>query len=148
MRKVDRINIILIVVIFLSLLSLKFDLQDTKRGLRELDYALEELTRENANLREQVREFVDKWDVGIFETTAYTHTGNRTKTGTWPKVGTIAVDPTVIPLGTKMFIQGYGWGVAEDTGGLIKGNIIDLFMETEDECWEHGRRKVPVIWKR
>ncbi len=76
--------------------------------------------------------------------TAYTHTGNQTATGTWPKVGTIAVDPRVIPLGTRVYVVGYGYAVAEDTGGAIKGNIIDLFMETENQCINWGRRNVTV----
>jgi 3D (Asp-Asp-Asp) domain-containing protein len=50
----------------------------------------------------------------------------RTATGTAVHKGTVAVDPRVIPLGTRMYIPGYGNGVAEDTGGAIIGNIIDL----------------------
>lgn len=49
-----------------------------------------------------------------------------TATGTTVRKGTVAVDPRVIPLGTRMYIPGYGYGVAEDTGGAIVGNIIDL----------------------
>lgn len=78
------------------------------------------------------------------ESTAYTHTGNPTFTGVYPQIGTIAVDPKIIPLGTRMWVEGYGYGTAQDTGGLIKGNIIDLFMDTEKECWKWGRRKVKV----
>lgn len=78
------------------------------------------------------------------EATAYTHTGNPTFTGVYPQPGTIAVDPKVIKLGTKMWVEGYGYGIAQDTGGLIKGNIIDLFMDTEAECWKWGRRQVQV----
>ena len=83
-------------------------------------------------------------EVMIFEATAYTWTGNRTVTGTWPSRGTIAVDPTIIPLGTRLFVEGYGEGIAEDTGGAIQGHIIDLYMESEDECWDWGRRTVEV----
>jgi 3D (Asp-Asp-Asp) domain-containing protein len=79
-----------------------------------------------------------------FEATAYTWTGNRTATGTWPSRGTVAVDPEVIPLGTNLYIEGYGEAVAEDTGGAIKGQIIDLYMESEDECLQWGRRQVEV----
>jgi 3D (Asp-Asp-Asp) domain-containing protein len=79
-----------------------------------------------------------------FEATAYTWTGNRTATGTWPSRGTVAVDPEVIPLGTNLYIEGYGEAVAEDTGGAIKGQIIDLHMESEDECLQWGRRQVEV----
>lgn len=78
------------------------------------------------------------------EATAYTWTGYRTASGTWPAVGTVAVDPKVIPLGTRLYVEGYGEAVAEDTGGLVKGNIIDLYFPTESECWEFGRRQVEV----
>ena len=76
--------------------------------------------------------------------TAYTHTGYRTATGTWPSRGTIAVDPEVIPLGTRLYVDGYGEGVAVDTGGLIKGTRIDVFMETKDEALLWGKRPVEV----
>ena len=76
--------------------------------------------------------------------TAYTHTGYRTATGTWPSRGTIAVDPKVIPLGTRLYVDGYGEGVAVDTGGLIKGARIDVFMETRDEAILWGKRPVEV----
>ena len=83
--------------------------------------------------------------------TAYTHTGYVTATHTWPKVGTVAVDPDVIPLGTKLYVESadgeswiYGYCVAEDTGRLIKGNKIDLFFETKDECILFGIRDARV----
>lgn len=75
----------------------------------------------------------------VMEATAYTWTGQRTASGTWPAVGTVAVDPQVIPLGTKLYIEGYGPAVALDTGGLVKGNIIDVYLPTEDECWQWGQ---------
>ncbi|SHE63249.1 3D (Asp-Asp-Asp) domain-containing protein [Seinonella peptonophila] len=78
------------------------------------------------------------------EATAYTHTGNPTATGVMPKRGTIAVDTKVIPLGTRLYIPGYGYGVAQDTGGAIKGHIIDLFMDSEEECQSWGRRTVKI----
>ena len=78
------------------------------------------------------------------EATAYTWTGNRTASGTWPAVGTAAVDPKVIPLGTKLYIEGYGPAVALDTGGDIQGQIIDLYMDSYQECIEWGRRQVEV----
>lgn len=80
----------------------------------------------------------------IFEATAYCYTGNQTATGTWPSRGTIAVDPAIIPLGTRLYVEGYGEGIAEDTGGAIQGHKIDLYMESEDECWAWGRRTVKV----
>lgn len=57
----------------------------------------------------------------------------------------IAVDPNVIPLGTKVHVEGYGYAVAADTGGAIKGNIIDVLMESEAKAnSEWGRRQVKV----
>lgn len=76
--------------------------------------------------------------------TAYTHTGSRTSTGTKPKVGTVAVDPKTIPLGSRLYVEGYGFGRAEDVGGAIKGNAIDVFLESESECRRWGRRTVKV----
>ncbi len=76
--------------------------------------------------------------------TAYTYTGNLTASGAWPYVGGVAVDPTVIPLGSKLYINSYGPARAVDTGGAIKGNRIDLFFDTESECEAWGRRTVTV----
>jgi len=83
-----------------------------------------------------------------FEATAYTWTGYRTTTGTWPSRGTVAVDPRVIPLGTELHIEGYGAAVAADTGGAIQGQKIDLYMDSEHECLQWGRRKVEVQIRR
>ena len=80
----------------------------------------------------------------IFEATAYTWTGCRTASGSWPSRGTIATDPRVIPLGTELYIEGYGSAVALDTGGDIQGQIIDLYMDSYQECIEWGRRQVEV----
>ncbi len=85
------------------------------------------------------------------EATAYTYmppyTSMTTATGATLRKGIVAVDPKVIPMHTKMFITGtieYGLGVAEDTGGAIKGNIIDLAYMSYDECIQFGRRQVQV----
>ncbi|MBA4603452.1 3D domain-containing protein [Thermoactinomyces mirandus] len=78
------------------------------------------------------------------QATGYTHTGGRTATGTYPHRGTIAVDPDVIPLGTKLYVPGYGYGVAEDTGGAVQGYIIDLFFESRAEAIKWGRRTVTI----
>ncbi|NEZ47578.1 hypothetical protein FDF74_10285 [Clostridium niameyense] len=57
---------------------------------------------------------------------------------------TIAVDPRVIPFGTKVYVEGYGYAIADDIGGRIKGNIIDVFLTSEAECNSWGRRNVKV----
>lgn len=78
------------------------------------------------------------------KSTAYTHTGSRTATGVVPKRGIVAVDPKVIPLGSKLYIDGYGFAVAQDIGGSIKGHRIDLFMDTKTEALKWGVRTVRV----
>lgn len=67
-----------------------------------------------------------------------------TYTGTKASRGTIAVDPKVIPFGTKLYIPGYGYGVAADTGGAIKGNKIDLCYETRAEALNWGIKNITV----
>lgn len=56
----------------------------------------------------------------------------------------IAVDPDVIPLGSKVYVEGYGYATADDTGGDIKGDRIDLFIPSEDEALDYGRQSVDV----
>jgi 3D (Asp-Asp-Asp) domain-containing protein len=58
--------------------------------------------------------------------------------------GLVAVDRRVIPLGTRLYIEGYGYAVAADTGGAIKGHRIDLGHTTYREASDVGRRKVKV----
>ena len=58
--------------------------------------------------------------------------------------GVVAVDPSVIPLGTRVYIPGYGEAIAADTGGAIYGYRIDLCMESYAEAMDFGRRVVTV----
>ena len=67
-----------------------------------------------------------------------------TATGVKAERGIIAVDPKFIPLGTKVYIEGYGFAVANDIGGNIKENRIDLCMDTVEECLQWGRRTVTM----
>lgn len=67
-----------------------------------------------------------------------------TASGTQVSRGSVAVDPRRIPLGTKLYIEGYGHAVACDTGGDIKHDRIDLYMETKKEAFEFGRQSVRV----
>jgi len=89
---------------------------------------------------------------------SYESTGKRpgdkyygiTASGTKARPGTVAVDPKVIPLGTKLYIESldgskdYGFAIAEDTGGAIKGEKIDLFFESSQDVKKYGVRKVKV----
>ncbi|WP_313537853.1 3D domain-containing protein [Enterococcus sp.] len=56
----------------------------------------------------------------------------------------VAVDPSVIPLGTRLYVEGYGEAIASDTGGAIKGNIIDVHFPTNSQAEQWGRRTVKV----
>lgn len=61
-----------------------------------------------------------------------------------PGLKVIAVDPSVIPLGSKVWVEGYGNAIAGDTGGAIKGNKIDLFMPNRADALAFGRKQVKV----
>ena len=86
------------------------------------------------------------------QATAYSGDG-ITATGRKPVynpdgLSTIAVDPRVIPLGSKVYVEGYGYAIAADTGGAIKGNIIDVYLNSDSECRTWGRKhgvKVLII---
>lgn len=56
----------------------------------------------------------------------------------------VAVDPSVIPLGTRLYVEGYGEAYAVDTGSAIQGNIIDVHFSTAAQCYSWGRRTVQV----
>ncbi len=85
------------------------------------------------------------------EATAYTPDAGRgaaatfrTATGRRAQYGVVAVDPRVIPLNTLVFVEGYGFALACDTGGAIKGHKIDLCMAERSAAMAFGRRKVTV----
>ena len=84
----------------------------------------------------------------VMEASAYLPTDGSeegiTATGVPARYGIVAVDPDVIPLGTRLYIPGYGIALAADTGGMIEGDMIDLCMEDYDECIQFGRRDIDV----
>lgn len=61
-----------------------------------------------------------------------------------PDVKVIAVDPSIIPLGTKVYVEGYGYAIAGDTGSSIKGNKIDVFFPSKSEAYKWGRKDVKI----
>ena len=93
--------------------------------------------------------------VMTFEATAYTDSsGNKCATGVTPKTGYIAVNPNIIPYGTKMYIVSkdgryvYGYAIAADTGGFAKKRPynVDLFFNSKSECRNFGRRDVTIYF--
>lgn len=78
--------------------------------------------------------------------------GGMTATGMKAQYGVIAVDPRVIPLGSRVYVESsdggkswvYGFAIAGDTGGAIKGNRIDLCYNTKAECYQFGRKSATV----
>lgn len=103
---------------------------------------------ERENIVETSYGAINYSNVMSMEATAYLPTDGSgagiTATGIRATYGVVAVDPRIIPLGTKVYIPGYGVALAADTGGAIKGYKIDLCMETYKECMRFGRRNVTV----
>lgn len=71
-------------------------------------------------------------------TSSYTYRGNLVQKGT------VAVDPSVIPLGTRLYIPGYGYAIADDIGGAIKGNKIDLAFGSRSEALQFGVQRLTI----
>ena len=72
----------------------------------------------------------------------------QTASGTQTRIGTVAADPEVLPLGSVVYVPGYGWGRVEDKGGAIKGNKLDLWFTNHEAARKWGRKRIPVkIWK-
>lgn len=61
-----------------------------------------------------------------------------------PDAKVIAVDPSVIPLGSKVYVEGYGYAIAADTGGSVKGKRIDVFFASKADAYRWGKRKVKI----
>lgn len=139
--------------------------EEKERQQKEVQKLQDELVKEREEHKKEIDRMKKKYKppsrsrqvgnrvlLGTFEATAYTD--NRKSQGKWlgqtatgvkPRVGIIAVDPNVIPLGTKLYVEGYGNCIAGDTGGAIKGNRVDLFLNSESECKAYGRKHIKVF---
>lgn len=104
------------------------------------------------SLKPEPQTFVDAEALGEYTITYYCpceecsdQWGSQTSTGATAQEGvTIAVDPTVIPYGSLIYIEGIGYRIAQDCGGLIKGNRIDVYMNSHQETVEHGIHKANI----
>ena len=140
--------------------------RESLKEIAELKDRLADQQEENAELthwNEEVSSAMDEMiyngfvDLGMFKLTAYCAcekcngkwAGSPTASGTSPKSGrTVAVDPKVIPLGSKLCIDGRVY-YAEDTGSAVKGHTIDIFMDSHEEAIQHGVRyaNVQLAWQ-
>lgn len=144
--------------------SLEEILKDREAEIKALKQDLNQSNQENERLNQDILEKdkiikesesrikeLEKVKIISMEATAYTDDiasqgkwVGQTATGMKPQVGVVAVDPKIIPLGTKLYVEGYGEAIAGDTGGAIKGKRIDLFMATRGQAMKYGRRNVKV----
>ena len=116
------------------------------------EIARKEIDRER--VKKPVTKIIHKSTVGTingkeysrkFTVKAYSYTGGGTTASGLPAaVGRIAVDPGVIPLGTQVYVEGYGFATAADTGGNIKGNTIDVYYNSESQCRQWGCRYITI----
>ena len=118
-----------------------------EESLKVTNVELEEANTTINDLKDEEYRFVyiGNYSITHYCTERYEHicgTGNGiTATGTVVTAGrTVAVDPSVIPYGTTMYIEGYGFRVAEDCGGAVKGNHIDMAVDTHTNAWYMGSR--------
>lgn len=122
-------------------------LAQVKNERAEVEQLLGEIKKRIAKIQPPGLTLIGEWEMVA---TAYYSGGGGlngngiTAIGLRVKKGIVAVDPRVIPLGTRLFIPGYGEALAADTGGWIKGNRIDLAFETLADCYRFGRRKLRV----
>jgi peptidoglycan DL-endopeptidase CwlO len=123
----------------------EIEAQARRAGRRTQAIAAEVAPVAAAPVEPEATVVVDEFGVRTLtvSTTGYSLQG-RTSTGVPTAPGVIAVDPSVIPLGTRITIPGYGTGIAADTGGSVQGSAIDLWFSTHEAALAWGRRMVTV----
>ncbi|MGL5560135.1 MAG: SH3 domain-containing protein [Paraclostridium dentum] len=117
---------------------------DTIKEVKSASTVSDATTNESSNSQAEASSNNKNGTSMSIEATAYAG-DTITSTGTTPKWGTIAVDPTVIPYGTKVYIPKFDMVfTAEDCGSAIKGKRIDIFMNSEAECVKFGRQNMEI----
>ncbi|WP_278548566.1 SH3 domain-containing protein [Paraclostridium bifermentans] len=117
---------------------------DTVKEVKSASTVSDATTNEASNSQAEASSNNNNGTSMSIEATAYAG-DTITSTGTTPKWGTIAVDPTVIPYGTKVYIPKFDMVfTAEDCGSAIKGKRIDIFMNSEAECVKFGRQNMEI----
>ena len=122
--------------------NLKLCNQQLNKKIVEQDNLIIELENEiQTSKSSDIRTYLGKFELTYYCISGTTATGNPTM-----EELTVAVDPNVIPLNSKLYIDGLGVRVAHDTGGVIKGNIIDVYVPDYDTCIQLGRTKNVDVW--
>lgn len=133
-------------------------IEDKKRKEEEKQRLLKQKQLEEQKRREREKKAemkVNQWKTAKFKITFYCgcsicngqYVGQPTKSGVYPQAGrTIAVDPSIIPLGTEVYIDGKKH-IAEDTGSAIKGYIIDYYVDSHQEALKLGVKYKTLKWK-
>lgn len=164
----NRLTSLLFLAALLVVLAIAGMFAEAANERDMLQQELVRLQEENANLESQVEELKQKdelqgrieewleaWEIDEAEATFYTKecgTGDGiTYTGTKATVGrTVAVDPVFIPLGSWLYIEGFGWRRAEDTGSAVRGNVVDIYVGegpgARQEALKLGRQTLR-IWR-
>ena len=128
----------------------KILLDQVKSEKGEIETLLAEIKKRIAMVQPLGLTLIGEWDMVATAYYAFGKGGNDingdgiTAIGLRARKGIVAVDPKVIPLGTRLYIPGYGEALAADTGGWIKGSRIDLCFEDLQECYYYGRRKIKI----
>lgn len=97
---------------------------------------------DNDSILKEITVSASAYTAGCNGCSGITSTGINLKKN--PDLKVIAVDPRVIPLGSKVYVEGYGYAIAGDTGGAIKGNKIDVFIPTKSGALNWGRKTVKI----
>lgn len=163
MTRTDKLMVGIISLFILIIFAIQIGIHEGRKLERE------EIKRENQEiinffgdrvkkLQSEVKEkekLLEK-KKGIFVATAYCNSpvcinipkwrDGKTASGTEVRVGVIAVDPAVIPLGSEVYLEKYGWFKAEDVGGKIKGKRIDIFLGSFEKAKEFGKKEVVVYY--
>lgn len=118
---------------------------NSKSAAETKNTASPSVSRDNSAAPSDGKEFyvsATAYTAGCNGCSGITATGINLKSN--PNLKVIAVDPSVIPLGSKVWVEGYGHAIAGDTGGAIKGNKIDLHMATKQAAYGFGKRQVKI----
>ena len=153
-----KIATIIIVIIFLILMTCepkdpKGDLTPYMSDVVEIPQRVKAKGKANKSIIKTLKGYES---LGTYTLTAYcncakccgSYAGGKTASGTTPKAGrTIAVDPKIIPYGTEIYINHHKY-IAEDCGGAIKGNHIDIYFNNHSECLEFGKQEAEVYKRK